>query len=366
MQNTLNITQNKPSRNYGIDLLRIFSMLMVVVLHVLGQGGILYNTTILSYRYEIAWLLETACFCAVNCYGIISGYVGFKSRFKYSNIVYLWCEVAFYTVLIAAISAITSPTITKSAVFDAFFPVTKYTYWYFTAYFCIYFFTPIINKAVDALNEKQLKAIFVAVFVVFCILPLFAKNDLFRLANGYSALWLFVLYLVGAIINKCNLFKKLKSWTAFLLYFLMIAISMFERFICDYVNTNSLTKETLKVLLTKYISPTIFMAAIFLFIGFSKLKINNFIVKIIKIFAPVSFGVYLIHVNPYVWELLKDKFKFAIKFNSIKLFFAVLCFALIIFIVCALLDYIRELIFKLFKVKKIIQKCEAKLIKNIW
>ena len=28
-------------RNYGIDLLRIVSMMMVVLLHVLGQGGIL-------------------------------------------------------------------------------------------------------------------------------------------------------------------------------------------------------------------------------------------------------------------------------------------------------------------------------------
>lgn len=32
-------------RNYGIDLLRIFSMIMISVLHVLGHGGILDNLT---------------------------------------------------------------------------------------------------------------------------------------------------------------------------------------------------------------------------------------------------------------------------------------------------------------------------------
>ena len=32
------------TRNYGIDLLRIVSMFMVVLLHTLGQGGILKST----------------------------------------------------------------------------------------------------------------------------------------------------------------------------------------------------------------------------------------------------------------------------------------------------------------------------------
>lgn len=30
-------------RNYGIDALRLFSMLLVVTLHVLGHGGVLEN-----------------------------------------------------------------------------------------------------------------------------------------------------------------------------------------------------------------------------------------------------------------------------------------------------------------------------------
>lgn len=30
---------SEKKRNYGIDLLRMISMFMVVVLHVLGQGG---------------------------------------------------------------------------------------------------------------------------------------------------------------------------------------------------------------------------------------------------------------------------------------------------------------------------------------
>ena len=56
-------------RNWGVDLLRILSMFMVVVLHVLGQGGILVAQVPFDYGWVLCWTLESACFCAVNCFG---------------------------------------------------------------------------------------------------------------------------------------------------------------------------------------------------------------------------------------------------------------------------------------------------------
>ena len=50
----------KRERNYGIDLLRIVSMLMVVILHVLGQGGVLKSSEPLSVGYSVAWLLDNS------------------------------------------------------------------------------------------------------------------------------------------------------------------------------------------------------------------------------------------------------------------------------------------------------------------
>ena len=64
------------SRNLGVDLLRSLSMLMVVVLHVLGQGGILAALEAAPARggsFALCWLLELACSCAVDCFGLISG-----------------------------------------------------------------------------------------------------------------------------------------------------------------------------------------------------------------------------------------------------------------------------------------------------
>lgn len=128
------------SRNYGIDLLRILSMYMVVILHVLGQGGILRETIILSSNYKVVWLLEIVSYCAVNCYALISGYVGINAEYNYSNIIALWLRVIFYTVIITACFALVVPnSVGINEICNAIFPVMRKQYWYFTAYFCVFF-----------------------------------------------------------------------------------------------------------------------------------------------------------------------------------------------------------------------------------
>ena len=56
----------------GIELLRIIAMMMVVGLHYLNFGGILWSEAVMNRR--IAWGIEAFLFVAVNCYVLISGY----------------------------------------------------------------------------------------------------------------------------------------------------------------------------------------------------------------------------------------------------------------------------------------------------
>lgn len=84
-------------RNRGIDLLRMTAMWMVVILHILNKGGVLAAAAPLSAGQGTARLLETAAYCAVNCYGLISGYVGVQRRFRYSGALALWLRVELCT-----------------------------------------------------------------------------------------------------------------------------------------------------------------------------------------------------------------------------------------------------------------------------
>ena len=109
-------------RNRGIDLLRMTAMWMVVILHILNKGGVLAAAAPLSAGQGTARLLETAAYCAVNCYGLISGYVGVQRCFRYSGALALWLRVAFYTLGITAVFACLMPgSVNGDRVLRAFF-----------------------------------------------------------------------------------------------------------------------------------------------------------------------------------------------------------------------------------------------------
>lgn len=362
-----NVTVAVNRRNYGIDLLRIVSMLMVVVLHILGQGGVLKTAERLSLGYESAWFLEIICYCAVNCYALISGYVGVDAKYKYSNIAYIWLQVVFYAVGIAFVAALISPEIYVDAVLEGITPVCNNFYWYFTAYFCIFFFIPVFNKLINALGEKQLKILGVTVFMLFCILQLLAKREVFYTNRGYSALWLALLYILGGILKRTGMLQKVKGYKLLIGFFAVCFITWLEKYIVDYSNVVSKQGEPIKNTLLTYTSPTILLAAVMLLALFSKMKIGGKAEKIISFFAPLSFGVYLIHVQKQVWEhLLKDLFVPFAQLHWAVLPIAVIGTATAIFVACALIDYLRDKIFKLLKIKKLFIKLEEKFLGKIW
>ena len=74
-------------RNVNVDLFRIIATILVVLLHVLGQGGILQNSSQNSAVHWVAWFLEIFAYCAVNCFALISGYIMVNKSIKLKNII---------------------------------------------------------------------------------------------------------------------------------------------------------------------------------------------------------------------------------------------------------------------------------------
>jgi len=148
-------------RNYGIDLLRIVAMFFIVILHSLGQGGLLSNLSLTSFQYKSVWLLEIIAFCAVDIFALISGYVSYKeedTKVKYSSYFVLWFEVVFYGLLITGIFNIIDPKIVSiSSYTKVIFPVYHGLYWYFTAYTGLYILMPLINKGIRNCSNETLK-----------------------------------------------------------------------------------------------------------------------------------------------------------------------------------------------------------------
>ena len=123
----------------NLEVLRCVAMMMVVVLHYLGKGGLLPDLTApLSVQDMVAWLLEAFCIVAVNVYMMISGYFLCESSFKLSRLLTLWLQLWLYSVGIGVLAAVTgivpAAEVSTHYYLTLLFPVTMGHYWFLTAY----------------------------------------------------------------------------------------------------------------------------------------------------------------------------------------------------------------------------------------
>lgn len=359
----INIQYGIDKRIYGSDFLRIVSMFFIIILHILGQGGILNNPTPLTANYKMAYFLETAAYCAVNCYALISGYVGISSKFKYSNIIYLWIQVVFYTVLITVVFAIVAPgTVNANTWVNAILPVSHTQYWYFSAYFCMFFFIPFFNFLITNLSKKHATILIITIFFLFSILPTIFSSDIFITANGYSSLWLSILYLMGAYIRKYNVFITLSKKILLGIYVLCIFITWGAKIGTDILTIKNYRFATYIPNLMDYTSPTILIAAIVLLVCFSRIQFSNSVKTIIRFFSPLTFSTYLIHAHPLIWIfVMQNRFHQFTDFSPIKLLFSVLAIAFGIYLICSMLDFIRCRFFEILKIRPIATLLEKNL-----
>ncbi len=349
----------KKERKLGIDLLRIVSMLMIVTLHVLKQGGILDNAVQGTTHYYAVWILEAACMGAVNCYALISGYVGVNSKTKYHKIAVLWLEVAFYCVICAIIFKSYIPQKDSFEIwFDQFFPVYTRQYWYFTAYFVMFFFTPYFNVMLNSLSKKQLKGLGWAIFIFFSLIQTIWQNDVLVTKFGYSFLWLSLLYILGGIVKKNELEKSVNSALMLFAFFAFSLISAGYKFLAEN-NQWAVVKDNL----ITYISATVFTASFCLFLFFAKLDVKTKGGKVfVKLLSPYTFGVYLIHTNPFVWKyVLKDMFKDYLDLRAAKMVCMVFISVIGIYLLCTALEALRVLVFKLIHVEPAFAAIESKI-----
>jgi len=192
-------------RNYGLDLLRMVSMLMVAVLHVLGQGGVMARTGSNMATYYTCYFLEAACLCAVNCYGMLSGYVGVRSSFRAKKLISMILTVEFYSIVIGLVLGLSNRAwLDRDTLLQILLPIQWKTWWYYSAYIGLYFLMPFLNRGVAALSGHEKRNLMSVSFMIFCVFPLVAKtfsSDFFALVGGYSLIWLIILYVFGACLR---------------------------------------------------------------------------------------------------------------------------------------------------------------------
>lgn len=357
ISNDVDLTLNKKSeRNLGVDLLRCVAMIMVVMLHLFNRAGAASAISGNETVKELAVPLRIFLAGCVNIYAIISGYVMLKSKFRLSRIIELWLQVFITGVTLSIVSTIFIPgSIPTSIWVRSFMPITQKEFWYFSAYVGVFMLSPIVNKGILSLTRNQSLALFFGCFFLFSVGTMAGRTyigDPFSMGSGYSVIWLLVLYIMGACMKQSGFLSKTRKGWLFLAFLVSYNLS----WLIDWVlNLKGIPEPIAKLdgLLSNYVSPILTINAVLLLALFSKFEIKNTVASaLIRFFAPLTFGVYIIHIHHAFWRPLQGSFRFVKDIpDAAKLPFIIIS-AVLLFIFFALIDFVRKIIFKLLKIDK--------------
>ena len=348
----------KKEKFFGIELLRILATFYIILLHVVGQGGVAAASGGKG-TYTVSYLLLALAYPAVNCYALISGFVGCKSRFKLSRLLSLWLTVVFVNLAVWGAFRLLAPEMAASFSLEACLkPLLTNEYWYVTAYFGLSVLSPVLNAATE-LPKKTFAEMLIGLFACFVLLPKIADNDLFLTRSGYSTLWLVLLYLVGMFF-RLHLLPKKRSrlcGAACLAVYGMISVFLpLQKRLTENKLLASGIENPVYLKNYAYTSVLIVLSSIALFAVFTRINVQNKAVcKFISFFSTASFGVYILHTQPLVWaNLLQDAFSQFAVFSAPVMAACCLAAALGIFLACTAVEKLRALLFCVTRLDRLI------------
>jgi surface polysaccharide O-acyltransferase-like enzyme len=358
-------------RESNYELLRIISMLMIVMTHVIVHGRIEANST--GSILLIIKFIEAILVVHVNSFILVTGYYQCKTDFKFKKLVALNNAAWFYRAGIAIILLLLNmTTLSKIDIIRNLFPIDLSFYWFIDAYLLLYCFSPFLNILIKKLDKSTFKKLLLTCFIIISVLPNFTRGQAFYNANGLSLYNFIFLYFVGAYFR----YNKVEIWNYFkinslkkirLIYasaFVLLLIFNFSLFVVgknllDLGHIANYVGLTIVNATLSFDNPLVILGSLMYFLWFGCLVIGS---KFINKISTLVFGVYLIHDNPYVKGLIYKWFGFGDgMIVTYKVFPKIIIVTLIIFVSCLIIECIRQILFKLISKLWI-----SKKIRNRW
>lgn len=213
---------------------------------------------------------------------------------------------------------------------------------------------PYINKMLRALTEKQhLLMVVLSVFLFSCV-PSLLRKDFFKFSEGYSFVWLLILYVIGAYFGRCPQerfawFQKLGGIVFLFLSLVLVLVNIVGAQIFG---------RNIRYLVS-YISPVTVAMAVSAFLALSGVK-HKTGVKLLRAVSATAFEVYIIHSHIFTYELLlKGAFGWVGKCPWYAILMLIPLCSVLIFAVCSALGFMRIKLFETTKMNRFLGKISA-------
>lgn len=357
-----NKAQILDSRNYNIDLLKIFAMFLVVVLHITGMGGVIEGSLRLSTDISQK-ILNAVAGCCINLFSLCTGYLLCTKTVKIKRLFSLWFDVFFYSVVCFAAALVISKD-TSMLSFPSLgflFPICFSKYWYMSVYFAVYIFSPFFNRLIESLDKKQFSWMLICALTAFSVIPTVAGEDTFLIGGvsvGQSFVWITTMYFIGAYIKKYGLNIKRG------ILFAAAALSIMCNVIFTYIPEQFRSYGDKTFTLGDYSSITVVVAstAIFVLILGVKINVKPKIGKLIAAFASASLAVYLIHTHEVIfYKWIVGNFTWVGRYSAPVSVLVVIGISLAVTLGCSLIGIAQRKLFCLIGVNRFCEKLEYKM-----
>lgn len=337
-----------------MEILRVFSMFLIVVMHYIFCG-LKQNTAHIYYdvntlmgmtnylTMEPFYLLSQV---PVNCYVMITGYYLInKIQYRWRGILRVIVQTFFYSLLFLLGMLALNSNVSNIQLLKSVFPIHQWGYWFVTVYIGLLLVAPLLSRIAISLSKRQYQIV---------LLVLFILNFHYLYGSVYaghrSIMFFSFLYLLAGYLRLHGippLFLEMKR-------VIFGGIWAFLTLLATLVN---IKKGQFELIGTSYDGPILFLS-LATFIIFVTARMDQPVCRIIAKLSPFTFGVYLIHtncfVNGWLWSLIPEKYE-------VPIFLHCIFFCLLIYILCTIVDFVRDKIFRLISVDKLLDRICEKL-----
>lgn len=368
----------KKRKFVNFEFMRIISMLMIIVWHIIVHGG--FDGIIDGYG-KVFDVILSIIIVHVNSFILLMGYFQYKNKFKFNKVLGLLGVSWFYRIFIILLFIfVFKETLTAGFLFLSLVPIDMNdNYWFINVYVLVYALSPFFNILIKKMSQKQHFCLLTIFFFCFSFLPLVSGDSIFN-NDGYAPIQMIFMYFVGAYLGKYDFLNKGMFSKFSKNKKILVCVIFF--FVCVILNLGlikigtimqSVDGSILQILgnfivavRLNYGNPFVIFQTISYFMIFKNLtfkegKLSNLILKI----SPHCLGVYLITENllikKYMYKFLNLN---ATNFTyNINFFMWMFVMTICIFAVCILCEMARSFIFKNIKKISLFSKLKFKFNK---
>ena len=244
----------------------------------------------------------------------------------------------------------------------SFFPVITSENWYFSSYFILFFFFHLLNEMIEKVDKATIEKSILFAVLLFMVVETIYSVKVVGLQAGYSVLWLALLYVIGAYIRKYDPLKRLASWQCVIGIISCMVLTLLSKILIELVTLYYLGTPAYGTKFLVYTSPVMVMQAVLLLQLFSRVNIPVTMQKVVSWFAPMTFGVFIIHtITAFYRYILRDALSFTSEYSLIVVIGIVIAVTILIWLVCSVIDFVRIFLFKFVRINKLTAWLGAKI-----